>query len=51
LSFLSKRQGKYPPPKGATDILGLEAAGYIVSENGKMFNIYFIQMIFLKKSQ
>lgn len=36
-----QREGKYPPPKGVTNILGLEAAGYIVdspeevSEEGK----------------
>ena len=23
-------QGKYPPPKGVTDILGLECSGYLV---------------------
>lgn len=22
--------GKYPPPKGVTDVLGLECAGYLV---------------------
>jgi len=30
LSFLVfQRRGKYPPPKGASDILGLEAAGSV----------------------
>lgn len=24
-----QRQGKYPPPKGASEILGLEASGFI----------------------
>jgi len=29
-----QRKGQYPPPPGATDILGLEAVGHIVDENG-----------------
>jgi NADPH:quinone reductase-like Zn-dependent oxidoreductase len=27
-----QRKGEYPPPPGATDILGLECAGHIVLE-------------------
>ena len=27
---LLQSQGKYPPPKGITDIIGLECAGYLV---------------------
>lgn len=30
-----QREGKYPPPPGVTNILGLEAAGRIVSEETK----------------
>ncbi|EGR30536.1 tumor protein p53 inducible protein 3, putative [Ichthyophthirius multifiliis] len=30
-----QRQGKYSPPKSASQILGLEAAGYLLDENGK----------------
>src|SRR3974377_1272544 len=26
-----QRQGLYPPPKGASDLLGLEVAGYVVA--------------------
>ncbi len=33
-----QRRGKYPPPKGVTEILGLEAAGYLVKD-GIMFII------------
>ncbi|KAL4460867.1 hypothetical protein ABPG74_016339 [Tetrahymena malaccensis] len=29
-----QRQGKYPPPPGASDIIGLEAAGYLLDQNG-----------------
>jgi tumor protein p53-inducible protein 3 len=25
-----QRQGKYPPPRGVTDIIGLECAGEVV---------------------
>jgi NADPH2:quinone reductase len=28
---ISQREGAYPPPKGASDILGLEAAGHVVA--------------------
>ena len=28
---IQQRQGKYPPPPGVTDVLGLECAGEIVS--------------------
>jgi NADPH2:quinone reductase len=31
---IMQRQGKYPPPPGASDILGLEVAGEIVETNG-----------------
>ena len=30
---ISQRQGKFPPPKGATSVLGLECSGYVI-ENG-----------------
>ncbi len=30
-----QRQGKYPPPPGAGDILGMEVAGEIVAAGGK----------------
>ncbi|CAF0956550.1 unnamed protein product [Didymodactylos carnosus] len=37
----SQRQGKYPPPPGNSDIMGLEAAGEIVQLGGeaKQFNL------------
>jgi len=31
-----QRQGKYPPPKGASNILGLEAAGYLCNSDGSV---------------
>lgn len=36
---LLQRQGKYPPPKGASEILGLEIAGIIEKANESNFNI------------
>jgi tumor protein p53-inducible protein 3 len=30
---LLQRQGKYPPPKNGSPILGLEGAGYVLGEN------------------
>jgi tumor protein p53-inducible protein 3 len=33
-----QRQGRYPPPKGATDIIGLECSGYIVNEESELEN-------------
>jgi len=33
--LIKKRKGKYPPPPGVTQILGLECSGYLV-ENGKV---------------
>ena len=29
-----QRMGKYPPPQGATDVLGLECSGYLVNTDG-----------------
>jgi tumor protein p53-inducible protein 3 len=29
-----QRQGKYQPPPGSTDIMGLEAAGYVINGDG-----------------
>ena len=31
-----QRTGKYPPPPGATDILGLECVGYLIDEDGSI---------------
>ncbi|QOL24936.1 NAD(P)H-quinone oxidoreductase [Thalassotalea sp. LPB0316] len=36
---LLQKQGKYPPPKGASNILGLEACGEVVSIGGKVDNL------------
>lgn len=28
-------RGLYPPPKGVTEVMGLEASGYLLNENGE----------------
>ena len=33
---MMQRKGLYPPPKGASDILGLEVAGVVVGKGGKV---------------
>jgi len=32
-----QRGGKYPPPPGESDILGLECVGEVISEGGEKF--------------
>lgn len=36
---LHQREGNYPPPKGASTILGLECAGVVVQSNSSKFQI------------
>lgn len=43
---LLQRQGKYPPPKGASPILGLEMSGVIVSMGGEVKNYQVNQRVF-----
>ena len=35
---LVQRRGHYPPPKGASDLLGLEVAGQIIAVGDKVSN-------------
>jgi len=36
---ISQREGKYPPPKGESEILGLECAGIVLESNSEKWNI------------
>lgn len=39
-----QRQGNYPPPPGASHILGVEVSGIVeaVGKNGNMYGIYIL---------
>lgn len=43
---LMQRQGLYPPPKGDSDILGLEAAGTVVSVGDNSLQHYLGQQVY-----
>ena len=36
---ISQREGKYPPPKGESEILGLECAGVVIESNSEKWEI------------
>lgn len=42
-----QRQGNYPPPPGASHILGVEVSGIVeaVGKNGNMYGIYILTLV------